>query len=185
MTTPPEEYRLIPLTDGQFAKVDVSDYEELSKHRWFAMLSPTTKSYYSARYSPKINGKIHRIWMHKEILGLKKGDVLTGDHAFRDTLDNRRTINGIINLRPANASQQCCNRGVQKNNRSGFKGVSMRSPTKFQARIQKDGKMHCLGYRSTPELASELYKEAALKFHGEFAVCSDDAARRIILGKSE
>jgi hypothetical protein len=38
------------------------------------------------------------------------------------------------------------------------------------AKIRIDGKQTFLGYFSTPEEASRAYTEAAIKFHGEFAL---------------
>jgi hypothetical protein len=34
METPNQEYRLIPLTQGQFAKVDAADFEWLNQWKW-------------------------------------------------------------------------------------------------------------------------------------------------------
>ena len=87
------------------------------------------------------------------------------DHINRNPLDNRRE-----NLRICTHQQNQYNRTKQSNNTSGFKGVSFnKEKQKFEARIGIDGKSKFLGYFDTAEKASECYKQAALKHHGDFA----------------
>lgn len=89
------------------------------------------------------------------------------DHINRDPLDNR-----IINLREATKSQNATNRGIRKDNKSGFKGVYFhRATKKWTSRIVKstNGGQRSLGYFDTPEAAYEAYVEAAKKHHREFA----------------
>jgi hypothetical protein len=158
--------RAITLTKGQVALVDDSDYEWLSQHKWFAKWNTGTRSYYAARSSPRENGKQYTIRMHREILGLERGDKREGDHKEpRDTLNNQRS-----NLRMAKHDQNGCNRGSNRNNTSGFKGVSWYPKYgKWLARINISGKRIFLGYFDTAEEAHETYRIAAEKYHGEFA----------------
>jgi hypothetical protein len=87
------------------------------------------------------------------------------DHVNADGLDNR-----IDNLRLATPSENSCNRRIQSNNNSGFKGVSFKlSHKKWSATIWKQSKKIHIGYFDTPEEASEAYKTAAKWYHGEFA----------------
>lgn len=87
-----------------------------------------------------------------------------------DHINTIRSDNRISNLREATYSQNGMNRGIQVNNKLGFKGVTFHKPNKsYVARIRKDGKVHILGYYATPEDAGEAYKEAAKVIHGEFA----------------
>lgn len=77
--------------------------------------------------------------------------------------------NSIFNLREANNQQNNFNVGAQKNNTSGFKGVSFYKITgKWKATAKLSGKRYHLGYFSTPELASEAYQAFAKKHHAEF-----------------
>ena len=85
------------------------------------------------------------------------------DHRNNDKSDNRWS-----NLRLATGSQNQANRGLQRNNTSGFKGVSARRG-KFAAYIKRDGKKHTLGSFDTAEEAHAAYVAAAPLFHGEFA----------------
>jgi len=62
------------------------------------------------------------------------------------------------------------NRGRQANNTSGYKGVTWRKDDNcWQAQIQINGKKIYLGRFDNPELAAEAYRQAAKKYHGEFA----------------
>lgn len=38
--------KLIPLTQGKFAKVDDADFEKLAAHKWCAQLDPKNGNYY-------------------------------------------------------------------------------------------------------------------------------------------
>lgn len=85
------------------------------------------------------------------------------DHVDGDKLNNQRS-----NLRICNGSQNQMNRGIQKSSTTGFKGVSpLRN--QFRAQIYVNGRQYYLGSFETKALASAAYKEAVLKYHGEFA----------------
>lgn len=87
-----------------------------------------------------------------------------------DHIDGNGLNNDIENLRAANHGQNQHNKGTQKNNTSGFKGVSWhKRDKKWQAFIKFDGKKRYLGSFDTPEAAHEAYKAAATKLHKEFA----------------
>ena len=89
----------------------------------------------------------------------------TVDHKNMNRSDNRPN-----NLRPATVSENNRNRGVQKNNTTGFKGVRFVKDTgKYHAQIGYEGEYINLGQYDSPELASTAYKAAAEKYHGKFA----------------
>lgn len=98
--------------------------------------------------------------LHRLIAGINGLDV---DHRDGDGLNNRR-----LNLRPANESQNGANRGISKNNSSGFKGVSIRKSS-FLVHIQVLGKKMHVGCYRTPREAALAYDIAATKHFGEFA----------------
>jgi hypothetical protein len=104
--------------------------------------------------------------MHREILGLKRGDPRTGDHK-----DRRRTLdNTDNNLRVASRLQQMYNIGKSRSNKSGYKGVHFhRQSGKWRAQISVAGKIKSLGLFDTPELAYVAYCKAADMYHAEYA----------------
>jgi hypothetical protein len=96
---------------------------------------------------------VHRVWP----VELDHKNVVPGD-------------NSLDNLREATRSQNTCNRLMQSNNTSGFKGVSFdRQRRVFHAYIKLNGKRRYLGCRDTALAASFVYERAAIELHGEFA----------------
>lgn len=87
------------------------------------------------------------------------------DHINGDRYDNR-----IVNLRLATPSENGRNRGPQRNNTSGVKGVTWHARDKrWQAQIWVNGKRIQLGYFIDIKDAAAAYAKAALELHGEFA----------------
>lgn len=74
------------------------------------------------------------------------------------------------NCRWVTCSENNCNRGITKRNKTGFKGVSIHACGKFQATIRKDKKTYYLGLFDNPEDAARVYNEKSKELHGEFSV---------------
>lgn len=165
MTPSSKEYRLIPLTQGQFARVSPHRFEELNRFSWHAWWCPTTKSFYAARTSCEGSVK-QAVYMHRSILGLNRGDKRWGDHIDHDTLNDLDD-----NLRISEPRQNIRNSRVRSDNVSGYKGVSWEARCgRWIAQIQVDGRHIYLGRRLTAEQAyHELYIPAAIKHFGEYA----------------
>lgn len=91
------------------------------------------------------------------------GDI---DHADGDRSNNRWE-----NLRRCGFDQNAFNRTLQKNNRTGFKGVYLCSAIgKYKASIRGGkGKKYDLGTFDLAEEAAHAYNRAAIQLHGEFA----------------
>jgi hypothetical protein len=158
--------RLIPLTKGKVAVVDAADYERLSQWVWSASLC--NGLWYAQRSVclGTVGGKkkYTSIFMHRFILDAPKG--MKVDHRDGDGLNNRRNTN----LRLSTHGQNLCNHGPNKTNTSGFKGVHWdKVKEKWVAQIQVDGHMKYLGLFVNKSDAALAYKEAAAKYHGEFA----------------
>jgi len=150
----------IELTQGQVALVDDEDYEWLSQWLWFFHRHPVG-GYAERRDGRKLLG------MHVAI-ARRIGLIGRVDHENRDKLDNRR-----VNLRLATTSQNGANRKVQRNNTSGFRGVTLHKQNGWQAKIQIRGKTRHLGYFGNDEEAkrnaARAYNREAVKEFGEFA----------------
>lgn len=87
------------------------------------------------------------------------------DHINGDPFDNRWT-----NLRPATHMQNHSNRGKNRNNKSGFKGVSWhRGAQKWVAQIRSQNQVRYLGVFTDPHEAALVYRKAELEAFGEFA----------------
>jgi hypothetical protein len=154
-----QSYKIIPLTQGQNALVDSTDYEWLNQWNWAARWDEDTQGFYAYR-GQWDNGTVRCIFMHDAILGCKGVD-----HRNHDTLDNRRQ-----NILKATSSQNSCNRRIRSDNTSGFKGVAFNKESrKWKTMITVQKKRIFLGYFASPEQAAKVYDEAAKKYHGEFA----------------
>lgn len=156
--------KLIPLTQGQYAKVDDEDFERFGKFKWFANWSSSLDSFYAVRNVRGSNGKQTLLLLHREILGVTNPRIKV-DHRNHDTLDCQR-----YNLRPATNSQNMANRkGLGKNNTSGYRGVCWRKDcNRWQARIGVEGRMINLGFFDNIINASEAYSRANRSYFGEF-----------------
>ncbi len=83
-----------------------------------------------------------------------------------DHIDGNRSNNRIENLRILSRSENNQNRGVQKNNISGFTGVSFDSSrSKWVAKIQLNGKTTHLGRFGSLDDAKQAYADAKQKMH--------------------
>jgi hypothetical protein len=158
-----EEVAYIDLAYGHFAIINRLDLSVVQQYPYWR--THTDKNgVLRVRTWAYPNGVKTEIQMGRLILGLEKGDPLKVDHWNRNPLDNRRK-----NLRVATNQQNCCN-SERPRGYSGLQGVTWHSPTKqWRARISVKLKRLHLGLFPTKELAYEAYKEAAKKYHGEFA----------------
>lgn len=161
--------RLIPLGGkhgkGRFAKVDDADFDRVNQYKWFLQ-----KIGYVEYAVVDIieDGKRKYVYMHRLILDKELSGNQRVDHRDGDGLNNQRE-----NLRACTGSQNCINKGKNKNNTSGYKGVILhkgdKRKKKWKAQIKVDRKVIVVGYFLTKEEAAKAYDEAALKYFGEFA----------------
>jgi hypothetical protein len=80
-----------------------------------------------------------------------------------DHINCKKTDNRLCNLRIVTNKQNHENRGAQKNNTSGFKGVT-HFENKWRSQITHNGKNYHIGLFDTPEQAHHAYKEKANEF---------------------
>jgi hypothetical protein len=152
----------IPLTQNKFTLVDDEDFDFLNQWKWYLAHG------YAVRTQNNYGGKPKQIRMHRIILGTPDG--LDTDHKNRDRLDNRRE-----NLRVCNRSQNVANTFVEKQNHTGFKGVSWKtSNKKWVAQIRVNNVVKHLGLFDDIKKAIKSYDLAAKKYFGEFAVTNEN-----------
>lgn len=156
--------RHISLSRGRFAVVDAADYDWLNQWNWFAQYHKAEDRWYAVRMV-RVGPEKKRcmLLMHRVILDAHLGFHV--DHRDGDGLNNKRS-----NLREATCSQNGFNRGKERGNMSGFKGVSWnRRAGKWQVFITANKRKHYLGLFADLEPAAAAYREAAKRLHGEFA----------------
>jgi hypothetical protein len=86
-----------------------------------------------------------------------------------DHIDCDRRNNRIENLREATGSQNQKNRGLPRNNTSGYKNVTWcKSVGKWQVGMSFKKKFKKIGFFDDIELADLVAQEARNKYHGEF-----------------
>lgn len=149
--------RRIPLTHGKKALIDDADFALVTQSRWYAFYSKSG-GWYAARGPQRNNGER---FLHRVLMGVPRGVKI--DHKDGDGLNCRRS-----NMRVATQSQNGFNRKLQRNNKSGFRGV-YRARGKWRAQIKVNGKITALGYHETPEQAARAYDAKVLEVAGEFA----------------
>lgn len=152
----------IPLTKGYIALVDDEDYEWLMQWKWH--YEDSEVGY--ARSFEKVDGRQVQFKMHQKIME-QCGHNLTGfevDHVDGNGLNNRKS-----NLRLATRIQNARNRKVNKNNTSGYKGVSLLPHGRWISYITHQKRRITIGLYDTREEAARAYNEVATILHGEFA----------------
>lgn len=153
------------------ALVDDDMHEELSKYAWYYSFANKEKSFGYPRMTEYVKGKKKKNYsLHKfifeRILDIRTIGLYI-DHVNRNTLDNRRD-----NLRLASPTESGRNKGPERNNQSGYRGVCPledSSINPWRAYISVARKQINLGVHPTKEAAALAYNEAAIKYFGEFA----------------
>lgn len=157
--------KFIPLSQGKFAKVDDEDFEELNKFKWCAHQDKDKITWYAER-SQRKDGVTIFFKMHRVIMNTPKGMLV--DHKNNDGLDNTRE-----NLRNCTHSENSKNRRRNKKGSSKYLGVHFRlahgKNPYYEAHIIANGKPTHIGGSVNEKVAAQMYNDAAIKYHGEFA----------------
>jgi len=154
--------KLIPLSQGKFAKVDDEDFAKLSGSEWYAHKGHS--GFYAVRNGPRLtSGNQSTVYMHRVIMNAPIGSEV--DHKNHDTLDNQKS-----NLRVGTKYNNMKNRrGAPKHSKSGIRGVYwFKSKSRWGASIQVDGKRIFLGLHDEKSSAASAYASANKKYFGDF-----------------
>jgi len=150
--------------------IDEDDYAAVSKYTWHVMKHKAEKEklyYFSAGMKDPDTGDWVSIFLHRFVMGCKRGDGFKIDHKNHNTLDCRKE-----NLRICTTAQNAQNTRVYRLKKDGFKGVRMDPKSgHWIARIQSpEGQRIMLGTYPTAEDAAKAYDRGALYYFKEFAV---------------
>lgn len=143
---------------GDYFLIDKQDKDLVSGYIWHI-----DKNGYAIT-KDKATHKV--IKLHRLLLGINnESSIVEVDHINRNKIDNRRS-----NLRIANRSQNCINRDVSKNNKSGKVGVyQIKESGKWIAQITNNNVRHYLGCFDNIEDAIQARKNAEIKYHKDFS----------------
>ena len=149
--------KLIPLTQGKFAKVDDKWYDYLMQWKWYAHKNSHT--WYASRRCGKDG-----VLMHILIMGSDKR-MPHIDHYDGDGLNNQE-----LNLRFATNSQNSMNRRIMNTGSSKYKGVSWnKGANQWSVSIGKGGVRVNHKYFKIEIEAAFQYDAWARELFGEFA----------------
>ena len=157
---------LLPLAGGGFALVDEEDVEMLSGYRWRIQY----RYHKGAKVRPAavVSGtRDSTVLMHR--LVLKAPDGVFVDHVNGMALNNTKA-----NLRLCSMPENMRNRRRAAHNKAGIKGIYLvadapKNSPRWRASITCNGVTHNLGTYKSKAAAAAAYRQAAPKFHGEFA----------------
>lgn len=150
---------------GLYALIDDEDLAIISCfHIWAVHAHPKAGLYYAVARHSDSQGKTRDVLMHRLILGASQTEWV--DHANHNGLDNRR-----CNIRLCSPQENHCNRHLNTNNTSGYKGVYWdKHKQRWQAQIKFQGQRMRLGRFKIKEDAAVAYNEAASRLFGSFAL---------------
>lgn len=116
-----------------------------------------------AKTIDKINNT-GKLYLHRLVMGCKKGDNVLIDHINRNKIDCRKN-----NLRIVNDIQNAINKGIKTNNTSGKTGVSWNKKlNKWESYITINKKRRRLGLFDNYNEAKKVRIEAEEKYFGEY-----------------
>lgn len=146
----------------EYALIDDEDYKLVEPYKW----RKNAQGYAVSRLYTRIAKGIRHatdVRMHRLIMGEPKD--MEVDHIDNNGLNNQR-----YNLRVATHWQNLANRALQKNNTSGYRGVSWsKQANKWWAQIYVDSRTVHLGLFDDVKDAAKAYNDAAIERYGEFA----------------
>lgn len=150
--------KLIPLSKGEYGRVDDEDFERLNQHKWFISANG-----YAVRNREDWKTNPGLIRMHRVIMNTPEG--LDTDHRNGNKLDNRKR-----NLRICTRSQNNANIRKYKNKSSTYKGVCWdKSRKKWLVSLKQGYNQIHIGRFDSEIHAAMAYDIWAKDLFGEFS----------------
>lgn len=143
-----------------YTLIDAADAEWAVQWRW--SLWPDGYAFRCRRVEETDGGKARYVvtFLHRELMGLVRGDDLEVDHINRDRLDNRRS-----NLRVVTKQGNRQNMPSHNGSSSRFRGVHWAAlQQKWRARIRVNGKNMHLGLFDNEDEAGAAARAARLQY---------------------
>lgn len=145
----PEHYKIIPLGNGVFTKVDNEDFDKVKDINWHC----SVLGY--------VGGSVGL--MHRYIMNAPDGAVV--DHIDNDPTNNRKN-----NLRICTQAENTRNRTIKEGYTSKYKGVCWaKNRNKWISYIGYENKLRYIGYFTDEIDAAKAYDSKARELFGEFA----------------
>jgi hypothetical protein len=133
--------------------VDIADVSWITQWPW-----RLHDAGYAARRT-RTNGRASRLFLHRELLGLVRGDGMEGDHINRNRLDNRR-----VNLRAVPKAGNRQNTSGRRTATSCHRGVCWdKTAGAWLAQVHAGSECMFRRYFPTEEEAAAAAREARLR----------------------
>lgn len=127
--------------------VSERDYDRLSQFSWrLGNHGYAKRTVFAGRGRTPV-----ALLMHREILGLVRGDGLYGDHINGNPLDNRRANLRVVT--PRESAQNVCS---TPGSSSRYRNVDWHAAkSRWRARAMLNGRLHHIGYFADEDEAGE------------------------------
>ena len=156
--------KIVGTSNGEAFIIDKEDAVEVEKYNWQS-LKNKHGNIVAIQRCKTINGNRETLQLHRELLGLKKGDKRQGNHIDKDPSNNTRK-----NLEIVTCSENVRWQNKQRNNKSGYIGVCWDNKNeKWEVQITVNYKKQRIDRYDDIKEAAKAYNEAAVKYHGRHA----------------
>lgn len=153
-----DKYYIGYTQSGEIFYFDKEDYDLVKQYCWGV---DSQNGYLKTIDKVNNTGKLY---LHRLVMGCKKGDGIIIDHINRNRIDCRKS-----NLRTVNTVQSAINKSIKINNTSGKVGVSWSKDfNKWESYITVNKKRKHLGLFDNFEEAERVRIEAEEKYFGEY-----------------